>query len=119
MRRAWTVYGPGSIISTSLMKQIVYLLHGTLLAGGAAVVYYLGGVSTIQQVSPLTIFPAILVSIAVESVVALLTFALLRKPAYAGLMVTLLVLGLAYQWPVFIFISAATVAGLFITWMVR
>jgi hypothetical protein len=101
------------------MKQIVYLLHGAILAGGAAVVYYLGGVSTIQQVSPLTIFPAILVSIAVESGVALLIFALLRKPAYAGLIVTLLVLGLAYQWPVFIFISAATVAGLFIFWMVR
>ena len=84
------------------MKSFTYLLHGFVFAFGSAIILY-GAVTRLDVlIHPADVIPPIIFSIVAFFFFVLLGYLLTRSLDSAGLIATLLVLGLFYLWSVFL-----------------
>ena len=96
------------------MKSLTYLLHGSIFAFGSAIILY-GVVNNLNTlIHPADILPPILFSILSFFAFVVLAYWLTHSLESAGLIASLLVLGLFHLWSVFLTVLAVALISLLV-----
>ena len=101
------------------MKTISALLHGFFFSVGCVLILYVTNPDVFIYVPPSNIIPPLVFSIAVYLLFVLIFSFILRNVEIAGLIATLLVLGLLYLWSFFIAIIVTALLSILIVRLFR
>jgi len=101
------------------MKTISALLHGFFFSAGCVLILYVTNPDVFIYVPPSNIIPPLVFSIAVYLLFVLIFSFILRNVEIAGLIATLLVLGLLYLWSFFIAIIVTALLSILIVRLFR
>jgi hypothetical protein len=101
------------------MKTISALLHGFFFSIGCVLILYVTNPDVFIYVPPANIIPPLIFSVAIYLLFVLIFSLFLRNIEIAGLIATLLVLGMLYLWPFFVAIIVTTLLSILIVWLFR
>ena len=94
------------------MKQLTYILHGFVLAAGSAIILYATIIDLELFIPPAAVIPSIIFSVLAFAFFFLIAYLLTRSLESAGVIASLIVLGLLHLWSVFLTILIVTLASL-------
>jgi hypothetical protein len=100
------------------LNKIKYYIHGITLAVACPIILY-GHAIPKTEFPPASVIQPALISLVFYGLVCGAAFLLLRNASASALIGSIVILGVLYQWPIFVLIISATLAGCLILFFIK